>query len=60
MGNKIKTRKADANVILLKMAILEDEPNIVTGDPVTCNGCEAILSNISLLEKEGDQSTWTW
>ena len=46
--------------MMLKMEILEEEPNIVTGDPVQCKGCQAILSSISTLEREGDQSTWVW
>ena len=53
-------RKADGNVMMLKMEILEEEPNVVTGDPVQCKGCQAILSAISVLEREGDQSTWVW
>ena len=55
-----KVRKADGNVMMLKMEILEEEPNVVTGDPVQCKGCQAILSAISVLEREGDQSTWVW
>ncbi|XP_052769779.1 circularly permutated Ras protein 1-like [Mya arenaria] len=55
-----KVRKADANVLLLKMDILEEEPRVVTGDPVHCAGCDAILSAISVIEKpEGaDHSSW--
>ncbi|KAL4239000.1 hypothetical protein ACF0H5_003704 [Mactra antiquata] len=58
---KKKMKKASANVMLLKMDILEDEPNVVTGDPTHCKQCDAILSSISVLEKEeqGEQSTWT-
>lgn len=54
-----KVRKADGNVLMLKMDILEEEPQIVTGDPVHCRSCNSILSAISVLEKEGDKSTWT-
>ncbi|WAR18290.1 CPAS1-like protein [Mya arenaria] len=46
-----KVRKADANVLLLKMDILEEEPRVVTGDPIHCAGCDAILSAISVIEK---------
>ncbi|XP_052769776.1 circularly permutated Ras protein 1-like isoform X2 [Mya arenaria] len=55
-----KVRKADANVLLLKMDILEEEPRVVTGDPIHCAGCDAILSAISVIEKpEGaDHSSW--
>lgn len=55
-----KVKKADANVLMLKMEILEEEPNIVTGDPVQCKECQAILSSISSLEREGEHSTWVW
>ena len=57
-----KVRKADANVMLLKMEILEEDPNIVTGDPIHCQQCVAILSSTSMLEKEeqGDKFTWPW
>lgn len=59
---KKKVRKANANVMLLKMDILEEEPNIVTGDPTHCKGCDAILSATSVLEKpeEATHSSWTW
>ncbi|XP_053377820.1 circularly permutated Ras protein 1-like isoform X2 [Mercenaria mercenaria] len=63
-GKKIieekKVRKADGNVMLLKMDILEEEPNIVTGDPTNCKGCDAILSSTSVLEKEEEGEKFTW
>ncbi|KAH3859158.1 circularly permutated Ras protein 1-like [Dreissena polymorpha] len=60
VAERKKVRKADANVLLLKMDILENEPQVVTGDPTYCKSCRAILSSTSTLEKpEGsDQSTW--
>ena len=59
---KKRVKKADANVLLLRMNILEDDPQIVTGDPVHCAGCDAILSSTSTLERaEGEQhSIWIW
>ena len=59
---KKRVKKADANVLLLRMNILEDDPQIVTGDPVHCAGCDAILSSTSTLERaEGEQhSPWIW
>ena len=62
-GAKEQTvQQANGNVLLIKMDILEDEPNIVTGDPTYCKGCYAILSSTSVLEKEenGKQSMWIW
>ncbi|XP_053394854.1 circularly permutated Ras protein 1-like isoform X4 [Mercenaria mercenaria] len=63
-GKKIreekKVQKADGNVMLLKMDILEEEPNIVTGDPTNCKGCDAILSSTSVLEKEEEGEKFTW
>ncbi|KAL3873143.1 hypothetical protein ACJMK2_036297 [Sinanodonta woodiana] len=53
-----KVKKADTNVVMLSMSMLEDEPNIVTGDPQKCSGCQAILSSISKLEPAGEKYHW--
>ena len=59
---KKNVRKANTNVMMLKMDILEEEPNVVTGDAIHCGCCAAILSSTSILEKleEATHSTWNW
>ena len=55
-------RKADGNVVLLSLGKLAEEPNLVTGDPLRCCQCEAVLSSTSKLTQQPDdhKKTWTW
>ncbi|KAK3592927.1 hypothetical protein CHS0354_011727 [Potamilus streckersoni] len=53
-----KVKKADTNVVMLSMSMLEEAPNIVTGDPQKCSSCQAILSSISKLEPAGEMYNW--
>ena len=55
-------RRADANVILLSLGTLKNDPVIMTGDPVHCSQCKVHLSHVSRLEtaEEEGQRNWTW
>jgi hypothetical protein len=61
-----KQRKEDANVVMLNMGRLGEEPVLITGDPVTCRQCQAVLSSTSVLSpqqaKGGDagKKMWKW
>ncbi|XP_033628507.1 circularly permutated Ras protein 1-like [Asterias rubens] len=59
---KMVYRKADANVVLLSLGTLEDEPTVITGDPVHCSKCQSVLSLISHLEvaDEGGDGNKQW
>ncbi|XP_071164093.1 circularly permutated Ras protein 1-like [Mytilus edulis] len=56
--SKMKVQKADTNVLLLSMKDLEDESDIATGDPVTCDKCQAVLSCVSKITQEEDKTKW--
>ncbi|KAK3751627.1 hypothetical protein RRG08_012688 [Elysia crispata] len=56
---KIKTTKTDGNVILISLRDLANEPNLVTGDPITCKNCQAVLTGTSILIINGETSSWT-
>ncbi|XP_072031040.1 circularly permutated Ras protein 1-like isoform X2 [Amphiura filiformis] len=60
-GPPEKTSKADANVVLLSLGTLANEPTIMTADPQHCSQCKATLSHVSVLQgAEGaDTKTWT-
>ena len=55
-------RRADANVMLLSLGTLKNDPVIMTGDPVHCSQCKVHLSHVSRLEtaEEEGQRNWTW
>lgn len=54
-------RKMDGNVVMLELGTLENELNLVTGDPIKCKSCEAVLSATACLEgTEGEKKTWKW
>lgn len=56
---KIITTKTDGNVVLIPLRDLANEPNLVTGDPIMCNSCRAVLTSTAILVTDGDTSTWT-
>ena len=58
----VKQQKTDGNVVLLSLGKLAEEPNLVTGDPLRCGQCEAVLSSTSTLtpQEEDGKKTWTW
>jgi len=49
-----KWRRADTNVVAIKFDRLTSPSNMHTGDPVICTGCQAMLSHISQLTRDGD------
>lgn len=55
-------RRADANVILLSLGSLANDPVIMTGDPVRCSKCNILLSHVSRLDpvENEDQRNWIW
>ena len=57
-----RQQKADGNVVLLSLGKLAEEPNLMTGDPLRCCQCEAVLSSTSKLTQQPDdhKKTWTW
>ncbi|XP_077998423.1 circularly permutated Ras protein 1-like isoform X2 [Glandiceps talaboti] len=57
----VKEVKGDSNVLVLSLGTLENEPEVVTGDPVFCKQCQAILSAMSELkasEEKDTSATW--
>lgn len=59
-GKKITTRRTDGNVVLIPLRILEDEPNLVTGEPIKCGNCFAVLTSTGVLETDGEIKMWKW
>ncbi len=58
---KMAYRKADSNIVLLSLGTLENEPTVMTGDPVHCSKCKSVLSLISHLEaadEDDDGKKW--
>ncbi|XP_054758753.2 circularly permutated Ras protein 1-like isoform X1 [Lytechinus pictus] len=55
-------RRADANVILLSLGSLENDPVIMTGDPVRCSNskCNILLSHVSRLEPVENEEQRNW
>ncbi|GFR80858.1 type A von Willebrand factor domain-containing protein [Elysia marginata] len=60
-GNKkkITTTKTDGNVVLIPLRDLANDPNLVTGDPITCKGCQVVLTSTATLVTVGETSSWT-
>lgn len=58
-GSRAKRwRRADTNVVAIKFDQLTSPSNMHTGDPVVCSGCQAMLSHISKLTKDGENQVW--
>lgn len=58
-GSKVKKwRRADTNVVAIKFDQLTSPSNMHTGDPVTCTDCQAMLSHISKITKDGENQVW--
>ncbi|XP_046381349.2 circularly permutated Ras protein 1-like [Haliotis rufescens] len=55
----IKTKKIDGNVVHIPLGTLADDPQLVTGDPVRCRKCDAVLCQTSSLIDNGDARQWT-
>ncbi|XP_005100963.1 circularly permutated Ras protein 1 isoform X2 [Aplysia californica] len=55
---KVMQQKTDANVVLIPFGNLEEEPKLVTGDPIRCGKCRAVLTSTGKLESDGDTSIW--
>ncbi|XP_077868957.1 circularly permutated Ras protein 1-like [Saccoglossus kowalevskii] len=53
-GKKYQCRRADTNVISVKFDTLVKPSHMHTGDSVTCEGCGAVLSHLSILTDSGD------
>ncbi|XP_076442236.1 circularly permutated Ras protein 1-like isoform X2 [Babylonia areolata] len=54
-----RRRKADGNAVLLSLGRLAEDPNLVTGDPLRCEQCQAVLSATSSLTQQPDgKKTW--
>ena len=57
---KVKEQKTDANVVLISLRNLENEPNLITGDPIMCIQCRAVVTSTARLEFNGGRASWTW
>ncbi|KAH9509945.1 hypothetical protein Btru_044693 [Bulinus truncatus] len=55
---KVKEKKTDGNVILIPFKNLADEFQLVTGDPVKCKQCKAVLTSTARLEIQGRSRIW--
>eukprot|EP00118_Oscarella_pearsei_P013307 m.105432 g.105432 ORF g.105432 m.105432 type:complete len:807 (+) comp37219_c0_seq1:49-2469(+) len=53
-GKVIQLPKADCNCIAVQLGLLEEKLDVATGDPLFCNGCNAVLSSISKMAS----NTW--
>ncbi|XP_030854579.1 circularly permutated Ras protein 1 isoform X1 [Strongylocentrotus purpuratus] len=53
-------RRADANVILLSLGSLANDPVIMTGDPVRCSKCNILLSHVSRLDPVENEDKRNW
>ncbi|KAL3882463.1 hypothetical protein ACJMK2_028800 [Sinanodonta woodiana] len=53
-----KFRKADTNIVSLKLNQLVAPGNMHAGDPTYCASCGAIMSSISKLEKSIEEKVW--
>ncbi|XP_059162189.1 circularly permutated Ras protein 1-like isoform X2 [Physella acuta] len=51
-------KKTDGNVVLVPLRNLANEPKLVTGDPIKCVQCLAVLTSTARLESEGELKTW--
>ncbi|XP_059162190.1 circularly permutated Ras protein 1-like [Physella acuta] len=51
-------KKTDGNVVLIPLRNLANEPKLVTGDPIKCGQCLAVLTSTARLESEGELKTW--
>lgn len=59
-GKKVKKlRKADSNLIAVKFEQLVSSNRMFAGDPIRCNSCGAIMSNVSKKSISADSKTWT-
>ncbi|XP_076463933.1 LOW QUALITY PROTEIN: circularly permutated Ras protein 1-like [Babylonia areolata] len=63
-GGSVRTRvakqhKTDGNVVLVLVGKLGEDPNLLTGDPMQCGRCQAVLSATSRLTA-GPGGTKTW
>ena len=56
----VKVKKIDANVFALTLASLNQNMPLMSGDPVYCSQCDAVLSCISVLDKDEDKHIWNW
>lgn len=58
-GKKVKKlRKADSNLISVKFDQLVSSNRMFAGDPIRCNSCGAIMSNVSKKSISADSKTW--
>ena len=60
-GPKIKIQSSNPNALVCKLGSLADPLPFQTGDPIFCEGCNAILSSMSTLiptKKEEDEYDW--
>ncbi|XP_046580582.1 circularly permutated Ras protein 1-like [Haliotis rubra] len=55
----IKTKKIDGNIMHIPLGSLADDPQLVTGDPIRCSKCDAVLCQTSVLVDDGDTRQWT-
>ncbi|XP_065181174.1 circularly permutated Ras protein 1-like [Sycon ciliatum] len=59
----VRCRRATANVLLVELGRLADEPGMATGDAVRCSGCYAVLSAMSAVKtvdgRDTSASVWT-
>ena len=57
---KVQCKKQDGNIVHVALGELAEEPILVTGDPVRCSQCAAVLCRTSTITGEGDHRIWKW
>mmetsp|Transcript_33344 Transcript_33344/g.83779 ORF Transcript_33344/g.83779 Transcript_33344/m.83779 type:complete len:826 (-) Transcript_33344:85-2562(-) len=58
---RVKVRKADTNVVAIKLGELANQVSLATGDPCFCEGCNVVLSSFSkLLDRTDGEEGQLW
>jgi len=50
-----KWRRADTNIVAIKFDQLKKPSTMHTGDPVSCQKCNAMMSHLSTVSEDGDE-----
>ncbi|XP_041351897.1 circularly permutated Ras protein 1-like [Gigantopelta aegis] len=57
-ARNLQCKKLDGNIVHVALGELAEEPKLVTGDPVRCSRCKAVLCSTSTITGEGGDRVW--
>ncbi|XP_041351895.1 circularly permutated Ras protein 1-like [Gigantopelta aegis] len=57
-AKNLQCKKLDGNIVHVALGELAEEPNQVTGDPVRCSRCKAVLCSTSTITGESGDRVW--